>query len=88
MPAKSAQVATKSAHPVDGHPSASAPQTRAGQKAAPQRDLFAPPPLPTDPATLEAIQGSIEEGLADAHAGLGEEWEGVHARIFGQPSQR
>lgn len=88
MPAKSAQVATQSARPVDGQPSAIAPQTRARRKAAPQSDLFAPPPLPTDPAMIEAIRGSIAEGLADAHAGFGEEWEVVHARIFGQPSER
>lgn len=88
MPAKSAQVAKKSARPVDGHASAIGPQPRARRKAAPQGDMFACPPLPTDPATIEAIRASIEEGLADARAGLGEEWEVVHARIFGQPSER
>jgi len=45
--------------------------------------MWAPPPLPSDPATRAEIRGMLEQGLQDARAGRGENWETVHARLFG-----
>ncbi len=40
-----------------------------------------PPSLPTDPAVRSALRQRLESGLASAQAGIGEDWEVVHARI-------
>jgi hypothetical protein len=50
--------------------------------------IFSPPPLPSDPVILAGIRAGIERGLADARAGIGEDWEVVHAAIFGPQSAR
>lgn len=40
-----------------------------------------PPPLPTAPATQEQVRASLELGLAEARAGIGEDFETVQARL-------
>lgn len=40
-----------------------------------------PPPLPSDPAVRAELQKRLERGLAQARAGIGEDWEVVHARV-------
>lgn len=39
-----------------------------------------PPPLPADPALRAELRQRLERGLASASAGVGEDWEVVHAR--------
>jgi hypothetical protein len=39
------------------------------------------PPLPSDPASLAEIRAGIEQGIAEANAGQGEDWEVVHSRL-------
>lgn len=46
--------------------------------------MWAPPPLPSDPALHAELRAMIEQGLQDARAGQGERWETVHARLFGR----
>lgn len=46
--------------------------------------IWAPPPLPSDPAVQAELRGMLEQGLQDARAGHGEDWEAVHARLFGR----
>lgn len=43
-----------------------------------------PPPLPDDPAVRAELRQRLEQGLASALAGVGEEWRVVHARVFGR----
>ena len=49
-----------------------------------------PPPIPTAPATHEQVRASLEIGLAEAHAGVGEDFEVVSARLRAKffPSSR
>jgi hypothetical protein len=42
-----------------------------------------PPPLPANPRERAALFAHLEEGIAAALTGDGEDWEEVHARIFG-----
>jgi len=39
-----------------------------------------PPPLPDDPAGRAELRPRLDRGLASALAGVGEDWEVVHAR--------
>ena len=41
-----------------------------------------PPPLPEDPQVLAAMRARIEEGIAEAHQGVGDDWESVRRRLF------
>jgi hypothetical protein len=59
--------------------------------SAPDRDtLDIPPPIPTAKATREQIRASLELGLAQARAGVGEDFEVVQARLRAKffPSSR
>ena len=49
-----------------------------------------PPPIPTAPATYEQVCASLEIGLAEAHAGVGEDFDVVSARLRAKffPSSR
>jgi hypothetical protein len=49
-----------------------------------------PPPIPTAPATREQVRASLELGLAEARAGIGEDFEVVQARLRAKffPSSR
>jgi hypothetical protein len=49
---------------------------------------FSPPPLPNDSKVLAELRGRLEKGIAEAKAGSGEDWELVHARIFGPESNQ
>jgi hypothetical protein len=40
-----------------------------------------PPPLPKDPAVRAELRQRLERGIASARAGIGEDWEVVHARV-------
>lgn len=40
-----------------------------------------PPPLPDDPTVRAELRQRLDRGLASAVAGVGEEWEVVHARV-------
>ncbi len=52
--------------------------------------LDIPPPIPTVKATREQIRASLELGLAQARAGIGEDFEVVQARLRAKffPSSR
>lgn len=52
--------------------------------------IYIPPPIPTEKATHEQIRASLEIGLAEAHAGIGEDFEVVQARLRAKffPSSR
>ncbi len=43
--------------------------------------LDIPPPIPTANATLEQVRASLERGLAQARAGLTEDFDVVQARM-------
>lgn len=49
-----------------------------------------PPPIPTARATREQVRASMELGLAEARAGIGEDFEVVQARLRAKffPSSR
>ena len=49
--------------------------------AAESAALDVPPPIPTAKATLEQMRASIERGLAQARAGLTEDFDVVQARM-------
>jgi hypothetical protein len=68
---------------------ASASGSRA-EPAAARAALEIPPPIPTAPATREQIRASLELGLAEARAGIGEDFELVQARLRAKffPSSR
>lgn len=40
-----------------------------------------PLPLPKDPAVRVELRQRLERGLASAQAGIGDDWEVVHARV-------
>ncbi len=52
--------------------------------------LDIPPPIPTAKATREQIRASLELGLAQARAGIGEDFDVVQARLRAKffPSSR
>lgn len=52
--------------------------------------LDIPPPIPTAKATREQIRASLELGLAEARAGIGEDFDVVQARLRAKffPSSR
>lgn len=52
--------------------------------------IYIPPPIPTEPATPEQVRASLELGLAEARAGLGEDFDVVQARLRAKffPSSR
>ena len=66
-----------------------------GQGARPQpagdrAGLATPPPLPTATATPAQVRASLDLGLAEARAGIGEDFEAVQARLrakFFSPSR-
>lgn len=55
-----------------------APRSAAGPEAA---GIYIPPPVPTEKATLEQVRASLELSLAQAEAGLGEDFDVVQARM-------
>ena len=88
MSPKPSHSSIKTALAVDGHGGVGGQQVRnrppgAASNLDDQR-VFSPPPLPSDPATLDQIRSDIDRGLADARAGIGKDWEVAHARIFDQ----
>lgn len=51
-------------------------------KPAPAKPaIYIPPPVPTEKATHEQIRASLELSLAEARAGIGEDFEVVQARL-------
>ena len=52
-----------------------------GMKRQTQNSFDIPPPIPTVPATREHVRASLELGLAEARAGIGEDFEVVQARL-------
>ena len=59
--------------------------------AAPAKPaIYIPPPIPTEKLTQEQLRASLEIGLAEAHAGIGEDFEAVQARLRAKffPSSR
>lgn len=73
------------ARAADGHGTGSA-GARSNLRAPDTSDesAWAPPPLPSDPAAQAELRSMLEQGLQDARAGRGEDWETVHARLFGR----
>lgn len=67
--------------------SAAAPPAASASESA---EIYIPPPIPTAKATLEQIRASLEIGLAQARAGIGEDFEVVQARLRAKffPSSR
>lgn len=49
--------------------------------AAEPTGIDIPPPIPTAKATLEQVRASLERGIAQAHAGLTEDFDVVQARM-------
>lgn len=49
--------------------------------AAESDALEIPPPIPTAKATLEQVRASLERGIAQAQAGLTEDFDVVQARM-------
>ncbi len=91
MPAKPAHVPSKPVHPAEGRVVAAGDRGRARRARAEQdsvAEMFNPPPLPRDPVILEEIRQRIEVGLAEARAGIGEDWDVVYARLFGPSTPR
>ncbi len=70
-------------HKVSGSSSPAASATRLTA-------MDIPPPIPTAPATREQVRASLELGIAEARAGIGEDFEVVQARLRAQffPSSR
>lgn len=85
MSAKASQRTPKTTHAADGRGSGShrVRSRRSGSEVPADDERSLSPPLPSDPAILAEIHAGIERGLADARAGIGEDWEVAHARIFG-----
>ena len=86
MPASASQKLPILAHAADGD-SGNGPAS--ARSTPPEHDpaddqLWAPPPLPSDPALLAELRSTLEQGLQEARAGRGERWETVHARLFGR----
>src|SRR5712691_2754880 len=74
----------RTVHSADGHGRRKArPQAMTGDDAEPGEGTLGPvpPPLPNDPAVRAELRQRLERGLAAARAGIGEDWEVVHARI-------
>lgn len=103
MSAKTSPHIPMMAHPSDGSGGGSGFSQVRGRRWSPELEAdgdhdddfeagdgvhFAPPPLPSDSQVLTALRGRLETGIAEAKAGLGEDWELVHARIFGPESKR
>ena len=66
-------------------------RTPSGYEAAPAKPaIYIPPPIPTEKLTQEQLRASLEIGLAEAHAGIGEDFEAVQARLRAKffPSSR
>lgn len=59
-------------------------------KGATAPELNIPPPIPTAKATREQVRASLELGLAEARAGIGEDFDVVQARLRAKffPSSR
>jgi hypothetical protein len=64
----------------DGQQGASTRSQREGVAAEPAA-LDIPPPIPTAKATLEQVRASLERGIAQARAGLTEDFDVVQARM-------
>lgn len=82
MSAKASPHAPKTPYAVDGHGSGS--HRARGRRNSPaveadNTEAAAPPPLPSDPATLAQIRAEIDRGLAQARAGLGYDLDEVLA---------
>lgn len=43
--------------------------------------IYIPPPVSTEKATLEQVRASLDVSLAQAHAGIGEDFDVVQARM-------
>ncbi len=52
-----------------------------GRKRQTQSSFSIPPPIQTKLATREQVRASLELGLAEARAGIGEDFEVVQARL-------
>ena len=72
----------------DGRVAPSSASLEAKGEAANKLDI--PPPIPTAKATREQIRASLELGLAEARAGIGEDFDVVQARLRAKffPSSR
>ena len=72
---------------ADGGHSSGARRARVAAPASAETDPSegtlgpVPPPLPTDPALRAELRQRLERGVAAARAGVGEDWEVVHAKI-------
>jgi len=66
--------------PATKKPSPSRQRDSLGQSAL--RPSDEPSPLPKDPQLLAAMRARIEEGIAEAHQGVGDDWESVRRRLF------
>lgn len=64
---------------VDGKAksAAASPKARVSEAAG----IYIPPPVPTEKATLEQVRASLESSLAQANAGIGEDFDVVQARM-------
>jgi hypothetical protein len=77
--------------PVQGRPKSSTLESddeTADEFEAGDGVHFSPPPLPNDSKVLAELRGRLEKANTEAKAGIGEDWELVHARIFGPESDR
>ncbi|MFO0573064.1 MAG: hypothetical protein U1A78_03625 [Polyangia bacterium] len=80
-PAKHAPGLSMMAKPADGHGGGgmSGRGARPDEQAPDPGETASPPPLPADPRVRAQILASIERGLAQARAGIGDDLEDVLA---------
>lgn len=55
--------------------------TQPDSSASASVGIYIPPPIPTENATLEQVRASLEISLAEAEAGLCEDFDVVQARM-------